>query len=383
MRRRDFALICAGQLLGLAALEAGLCATPAVLASLGAESDASLVFWTGLSQSAAAGFAIVAIPVWGRVGDRVGRARMLVRAQAGLAAALALMAFANSPWQVVFARALQGAFAGTTPAALALVAGGGDGARRMGWVRSYGLAGAVAGPLLGGLLLPFIGTAALFLGGAALCAALAAASWGVREEPLADAPLPAAASGAGRLYAASAGLSFFRTLEDPLLPVIARTLAPASWIALSGAGLSVSRGVQALVSPWWGRECERRGVHAVLSACALGSGLFTAAQALAGTPATLLLTRAALGFFAAGAVAALYACAGGAGERRGEAVAWTASGLRLGGALAAGAAVPLAALVGIPGTLVLAGAGVAAIPRLVFRREYREDACAVSCSTGT
>ncbi|MBI2387802.1 MAG: MFS transporter [Elusimicrobia bacterium] len=382
MRRRDFALVCAGQMLGLAALEAGLCATPAVLASLGAESDASLVFWTGLSQCAAAGFAIVAIPVWGRVGDRVGRGRMLVRAQAGLAAALALMALARSPWQVVLSRALQGAFAGTTPAALALVAGGADGARLMGWVRSYGLAGAVAGPLLGGLLLPFTGATALFVGGAVVCAVLAAASWGVREEPAASAPRVAAA-GPGRLYAASAGLAFFRGLEDPLLPVVARTLAPGSWVALSGAGLSVSRGVQALVSPWWGRECERRGLRSVLAFCALGAGTFTAAQALAGTPGTLLAARAALGFFAAGAVAALYAAAGEAGERRGEAVAWTASGLRLGGAVAAGAAGPLAALVGIPATLIAAGAGVAAVPRLVFRREDKEEACAVSCSTGT
>lgn len=382
MRRRDFALVCAGQLLGLAALEAGLCATPAALAALGAESDASLVFWTGLSQSAAAGLAIVAIPVWGRVGDRVGRARMLARAQAGLALALALMALARSPWQVVLARALQGAFAGTTPAALALVAGGGDGARRMGWVQSYGLAGAVAGPLLGGALLPCIGLPALLLGGAGLCAVLAAASWGVREEPAAIAPR-AAFAGSVRLYGAAAGLSFFRTLEDPLLPVLARALAPASWIALAGAGLSVSRGVQALAAPWWGRACERRGLRSVLAVCALCAGVATGLQALAGTPATLLLVRAILGFFAAGAVAALYAAAGGAGERRGEAVAWTASGLRLGGAVAAGAAGPLAAVLGIPGTLVLAGAGVAAVPRLVYRREDREEACAVSCSTGT
>ncbi|MBI5246214.1 MAG: MFS transporter [Elusimicrobia bacterium] len=381
MRPRDFSLVCIGQLLGLAALEAGLCATPAVLVSLGAESDASLVFWTGLSQGAAAGLAIVAIPVWGRVGDRMGRARMLARAQAGLAIALALMAFARSPWQVVLARALQGAFAGTTPAALALVAGGGDGARRMGWVQSYGLAGAVAGPLLGGLLLPFIGPATLFLGGASLCAVLAAASWSVREELVSTAPR--AAAGSARLYAAASGLSFFRALEDPLLPVLARALAPASWIALAGAGLSVSRAVQALVSPWWGRECRRRGLQFILASSALGAGLFTGAQALAGTPATLLIVRAALGFFAAGAVAALYAAAGESGERRGEAVAWTASGLRLGGALAAGAAGPLAAVLGIPGTLILAGAGVAAVPRLVFRREDKEEACVVSCSTGT
>lgn len=382
MRRRDLALVCAGQLLGLAALEAGLCATPAVLASLGAESDASLVFWTGLSQSAAAGFAIAAIPVWGRVGDRFGRGRMLVRAQVGLAAALALLAVASSPWQVVLARALQGAFAGTTPAALALVAGGSDGARRMGWVRSFGLAGAVAGPLLGGLLLPLIGPSTLFAGGALLCAALAAASGGLREEP-APAAAGGAATGSGRLYAAAAGLSFFRTLEDPLLPVLARALAPASWTALAGAGLSASRAVQALTSPWWGRECERRGVRFILASCALGAGAFTAAQALAGTPATLLVARAALGFFAAGAVAALYASAGEAGGRRGEAVAWTASGLRLGGAVAAGAAGPLAALFGIPGTLVLAGAGVAAVPRLVFHHEAKEKACVVACSTGT
>jgi hypothetical protein len=97
----------------------------------------------------------------------------------------------------------------------------------------------------------------------------------------------------------------------------------------------------------------------------------------------LLAARAALGLFAAGVTAALYAAAG-ANERRGEAVAWAASGLRLGGALAGAGAAGLAAVIGVPTVLVLAGAGAVASP-LFFRHDriQEEAPCDVPCSTGT
>lgn len=370
MRDRELALVCAGQALSLAALEAGLCASPFLLDALGARGDAALAGWSGAGQAAAGACAALSIPFWGRLADRTGRARMLARAQAGLAASLALLAAASAPWQVVLARALQGALAGTTPAALALVAGGADGPRRIGWVQSASLAGAVAGPLLGGLLLPWTGAPALLLGGAALALALAAAIWRL-EEPR-EAVRRGAQPPAARGFAGSAAFSFFRSLEDPLLPVLTRALAPASWTGLAGACLSLSRAVQAATAPAWGRLIARRGATRVLRACALAAGAMTAAQALAPSGPALLAVRGLLGLFAAGAAAALYAAAA-SDERRAEAVAWTASGQRLGGALAGAGAAALAAVVGVPGVLAFAGAGAAASPAL-FPSEPTQEA---------
>ncbi len=331
MKDRDFVLVCAAQALSLAVLEAGLCAAPFLLVSLGARSDAALAGWSGAAQAAACGLSVIAIPFWGRLGDRFGRARMLARAQLGLAASLVLLAAARAPWQVVLARGLQGALAGGTPAALALVAGGADGARRIGWVQSATLGGAVAGPLLGGLLLPRTGAPALLLGGAALALALAAAAWTIAE-PREAVRRAASGEAPARGFAGAAAFSFFRSLEDPLLPVIARSLAPGHWPALAGACLSLSRALQAASAPAWGRLCGRFGGTRVFRYAALGAGLATASQAVAPTGASLLAARAVLGLFAAGGAAACRRRRRGPAPRRGRGLdrQRTAPGRRLG-----------------------------------------------------
>jgi MFS family permease len=94
MKDSELALVCAGQSLCLAVLEAGLCASPFLLDALGARGDGALAAWSGAGQAAAGACAVLSIPFWGRLADRTGRVRMLARAQAGLAASLVLLSAA-------------------------------------------------------------------------------------------------------------------------------------------------------------------------------------------------------------------------------------------------------------------------------------------------
>lgn len=381
MRRRDLALVCAAHGLALAGLEAGLCLSPVLLARLGAEGDAALAGWTGAAQAAALGASIVSVPLWGRLADRWGRGPMLVRAHAGTALAVAALSQAAAPWQVVAARALQGALAGATPAALALVGGGDGAARRMSWVQSAGLAGAVAGPLLAGPLLTLLGPRGAVLLGAACAAAGALVSAAVRGPEVETSAAPRPAVGLDARFGRAATLSFFRSVEDPLLPVLARSLSPASWETSLGLLAAASRTAQALAAPAWGRLCERRGPDGVLRAAALGAAAATAAQALAPSLAGLTVVRVLLGVCAGGIPVALYAAAArGAGRGRAESVAWTSSGLRLGGAAAGGAAAVVAGFAGAPFILGLAGLGLAASVYPFTGR--KEESCAAACSTG-
>lgn len=383
---RKILAVCAGQLLGIAGIDAALILMPAMLAEMGVQGDAALISWTGGAQAAALLLSLAATPFWGRLGDRTGRVRMLARAHAGLALSLGAMALARSPWQLVLARAVQGVLAGTTPAALALVSGGSDGSRRMGWVRSAGLAGAFIGPLLGGVLAPYLGAARVMACAAAVSAVLAvlvlleasdeAVEVSTEEKRTAFAPTQ---------FGQAAALSYFRSLEDPLLPVFVRSLAPANWTVWAGVCLSASRLTQMIFAPLWGRIADRRGAERVLLPCLVGAGLATAAQAIAPAPLALAAVRVALGACAAGIVAALYARGtreAGDGAR-GEAVAWTSSGLRLGNGLANASAGVAAAALGAPGVFALAGAGLLTTAGIVFTRHRKEETCAASCSTGT
>jgi len=98
---------------------------------------------------------LVFAPLWGRLGDRVGRRPVLV--WASLVSALGYAAFAAADTLLVLflARSISGAGSATIPTAQAIVADAtapNDRARVMGWLGGAFGVGFVLGPLLGGAL---------------------------------------------------------------------------------------------------------------------------------------------------------------------------------------------------------------------------------------
>lgn len=101
-------------------------------------------------------FAALSSPWWGRLADRYGKKRLLIRAQLGLAASFLLAGFAVDTWMFVAALALQGILGGTFAASnayLATVASGPALARSLTAMQWSARAALVAAPVVLGLAL--------------------------------------------------------------------------------------------------------------------------------------------------------------------------------------------------------------------------------------
>jgi MFS family permease len=113
----------------------------------------------------------IASPIWGVLGDRLGRKPMLIRSMVGGALTVGLIFFVQTPLQLVILRFLQGATSGTVAAATALVAVETP-RSRVGWalgvVTSAVALGSAVGPVVGGFAGAAFGLRLVFLGGGIL-----------------------------------------------------------------------------------------------------------------------------------------------------------------------------------------------------------------------
>lgn len=271
--------------------------------------------WAGAAVAVPALPLALTTPFWGRLGDRVGRKWMVVRALVGLSLAMGVMAMATSPFGFIVARLMQGSLGGVVEAAAAFVGSDGDDDDRgssLGRSYSATAAGSLAGPIIGGLLVSTGGLGVLLTGTAAaalLLSILCAVS--LRERPenrvahhSVDADRSASFHGTfSRIGWATLAAGFFAYFGVyGLIPVYAehvRTLvdrpeAAGPWIG----GLHAVMWSGTLVgSLWWGRRNDRSGLPLrTLSVAATVTALVIVAQAA--TPSLLALAplRFAQGF---------------------------------------------------------------------------------------
>jgi len=109
----------------------------------------------GLLMASFSACQFVATPLWGALSDRVGRKPVVLAGLAGSAICYALMAHADSYWELLATRALAGLMAGNISAAFAYAAditSAENRTKAMGIIgAAFGL-GFIGGPALGGLL---------------------------------------------------------------------------------------------------------------------------------------------------------------------------------------------------------------------------------------
>ncbi len=307
--RHNLPLLWAGQFVNTAGLMMLVPIMPFYLERMRAAPDpAAVPTWAGVAIAAPALALVVATPLWGRVGDRIGRKWMVVRALLGLAASMVVMAIASTPLALVAGRLLQGTLGGVVEAAAGFAGttgrSGGRGAA-LGKSFSATAAGSLVGPLAGGalvgagelsaLMLAIAGVAAILAGLCALGLREPAGPAGEDVEATGTAPRSAAPEAtppgrlAGRLpvtasLAAAAALAYLGVYG--LIPVFAdytRTLVedPRSAGLWVGVAQSLTWGATLVTSPLWGRHNDASGrpVRAFAVAAA-GCGVAIAAQAL-------------------------------------------------------------------------------------------------------
>jgi MFS family permease len=309
--RRNLAVLWAAQFLVTASLTVVVPLLPFHLEALGATDPAANGAWTGLALAAPAITLMVAAPVWGRIGDRVGRKWMVVRALAGIALSVLAMGLARTPVEFVACRLAQGLLGGVDDAAAVFastqvpVAARG---RALGWLQSSTAAGALAGPLAGGFLsIPFGFAPVLLAVGTLVALAAAAAALLLTERrsgPIAAAPVAMVLGDLVRSPTVRAFLlagllvqvgtygligAFALRVRDLLADPL---LAPA-WV---GCLQAVGWGTTLVAAAWWGRRNEVVPVERnVLIATGAGAAAI-ALQALPRTVEWLVPLRAAQGF---------------------------------------------------------------------------------------
>jgi DHA1 family multidrug resistance protein-like MFS transporter len=361
------------------------------------EGDARLALWTGLVFGAAPLSAAFMSPIWGALGDRLGRRLMVLRSMLAITFFVGAMAWVQNPWQLLALRLLQGVFSGFVAPSLTLVSVGAPAHEQGRIASSLQVAmslGAVAGPMWGELVREVVGQSAVYLSVSALSLVSALLVFFFASEDETKRRARSGPVGMGSILRESLGdlaeLRASRTLRAavvllffiqfgsgaslPLLELYVRDLHPhfASVPKSTAALFSVPAAMNLLAMPLWGRYGDRSGHSRALLRCAWMSGILLALHAAVFGYEELFGVRLLFGLALAGAGPLAFGVAGVeiSEDRRGGAmgVVFSARAFAIASSAMLGGA--LAGWLGIRGLFVCGGAAIL-VPFWAFSRARR------------
>ncbi|MBC5635535.1 MFS transporter [Ornithinibacillus sp. BX22] len=133
--------------------------------SFGNFSDVYVQNWSGWVFLVTFIAAFIFAPIWGRVGDKYGRKKLLIFFASGIGLSVFLMGFATNVWQLFILRLFMGIFTGFIPMSQALIATQTPkniAGKVLGTLQTGSITGTLMGPLLGGALADAFGYSATF-----------------------------------------------------------------------------------------------------------------------------------------------------------------------------------------------------------------------------
>ena len=170
--RRNLYIMWSAQLIAMIGMSMVIPFLPLYVKDLGVTDITEVKRWSGLVASGVFITAFIATPVWGWLGDRVGKKKMVLRAIFGLAISQFLIGLSQDVVQLFVFRMVQGALSGFIAAALALVSSNTPKERSgyaIGFLASSTAAGNLLGPFVGGLLADTFGYRNVFFITSVMC----------------------------------------------------------------------------------------------------------------------------------------------------------------------------------------------------------------------
>lgn len=302
---------------------------PLFLYDLGVDKS-SVNLWAGVVHSSAFLVGAIMAPLWGIMADKFGKRKMVIRAGLSLAIIYALIAFVQTPLQLIGVRMLHGFVGGFVPASMSIVASIAPKEKlswSLGMMQAGTMTGGILGPLFGGLLAEAFGMRRSFIAAAViiLAAAVAVIIW-VKEGKQGN-TAPAAAGdgkvkvGGKKQQPVTMRMAFrnkslvsmllilvvFQLSYNMIQPQIALHIADLQGGekgAVMSAGLVLSLiGIAGIVaSPIWGRLGEQRGYYRILVFCLLSAGTIVSMQFFVETLWLFAVVQFMFGLFMSGVV---------------------------------------------------------------------------------
>jgi DHA1 family multidrug resistance protein-like MFS transporter len=293
---------------------------PLYLLELGVKAE-NINMWSGIIFSISFLVGGLMAPYWGRLADKTGRKRMVLRAGFSLAAVYFLGAFVQSPLQLFVMRLLQGFANGFVPASLSIVASSVPKEKMgysLGLMQTGLLLGGIFGPLLGGSLSHFFGMRLSFIiAAAAIFFGTLAVKFLVGE-----AVNRAESAQGSMLEDFKTALHNKKLIEMLLLLFIVQMatvmLQPLLTLYIAelqgqveGAGLtagivySLAGVAGAIAAPQWGKFGQHKGFYLILIIAFLGAGIFNLGQFFVYSIYKFALLQFLLGLFIVGVYPAI------------------------------------------------------------------------------
>jgi DHA1 family multidrug resistance protein-like MFS transporter len=382
--KRNFTLVWLNNFVTAVGMMAMLPLLPLYLRDLGVVEPGAVRMWTGVLVAGAPLTAAFMGPLWGALGDRVGRKPMMLRANLAVVIFVGAMAWVTSPLQLLSLRLLQGIFSGFMAPSMTIVSVMTPPERQgrvTGTLHTAVIAGSMCGPVLGGWLADTRGFGAVFLvcSALSLVAATLVAIWVVepsRAKPSAEAEIEPLTL-LGRVWSDAStflapgplrsvlvavfAVRFGSAMVDPMMALHVQTLSgyrPDLLATTTGFVFAATAAATMLLTPIWGRVGDRRGYGRLLALCAGGGAVFYFAQGLVQSVVPLYALRFCSGAFLAGIFPAAYAIAANNSpvERRGSALGFTFSSFIFANAAGPIAGGALAAVIGLRPVFTFAAA---------------------------
>ncbi|MCC3373902.1 MFS transporter [Cohnella sp. REN36] len=288
---------------------------------LGVRGEHEIGVWAGFIFAANFVTSFFFQPLWGKLSDRYGRKVMLLRSGFGMSVVMVLMGFAATPLHLLLLRLMNGVISGFSPAAVSLVSATTPKDKMgfaMGTLQSGGTAGAILGPLIGGLMADTFGYRPIFYITGTLLFLASTVSWILVKENFdraaaRTAPSVSLAQGfrqlAGipqlpALFTVTFLIQFAMLSPMTLIPIYVHHLHGttenlAFWSGFVGSVTGFSNMVCA---PILGRFSDRFGAPKILLFSLLGAGIMFIPQAFVANVGQLLVSRFFLGCFVGGLI---------------------------------------------------------------------------------
>jgi MFS transporter, DHA1 family, multidrug resistance protein len=311
--KRNVWILFGSQFLVLGAMTMIMPFLPLYVQELGVEGESQISLWSGVIFGANFLTAFLFSPFWGRMADRHGRKLMLLRSGFGMAIVIILTGFATGPWSLLGLRLLNGVVSGFIPAAIALVATNTPKEHvgyALGTLNSGAVAGAICGPLFGGLMAETFGFRMIFnITGIVILLAALVVLFLVKEEKKPELSAKKEKSNAIKdfkkvtvnspmlsLMLVGFLVQFALLGMNPLIPLFVQQLTTGSNVALfAGIAASVMGVANMLASPKLGKVGDRKGSHHVLYYSLIGAAIFSIPQAFVQELWQLITLRFLLG----------------------------------------------------------------------------------------
>jgi len=318
--RRNFWILWTAEVVAIVGFQVIQPFLPYYVQELGVEGLDQAVLWAGRMGTAAGLAMAVSSPIWGALADRLGRKPMVVRAMLGGGLTVIIMAYVTSVEQLLVARFLQGALAGTVTACITMVSTTTPRAHlgfALGMMTGAFMFGAAVGPIIGGPLIAEFGYRACFVvSGVLVLTAGVAVQLFVREQ-FQRAAVQEDEAGEGfvrealallrnapfrLVLVASTLIQFVFGFIMPVIPLFLQSLAGTDDIeSLAGPIFGAWMLVGAISSVVIGRYSDRIGVRRTLQGGLVAAALFYLAEGFAPN-VTVLATLLILGGLASGAI---------------------------------------------------------------------------------